>query len=369
MTPTSRLADLGYRGLLRPALFRASGGDPEQVHHATLSGLARMARSRPALAAATAVCAGHRQSVEVAGIRFLGIVGLAAGMDKDGEAVRAWAALGFGHVELGTVTAHGQPGNDRPRLFRLPASRALINRMGFNNAGARALADRLDAAGIRRGNYATGIPIGISIGKSKVTPLAEAAEDYLISLRLLAPHADYVAVNVSSPNTPGLRRLQDADALRELLSAIVTEAWQLAGGRPPVPIFVKVAPDLEEPALEELLAVCAEAGAEGLIATNTTLSRDGIDPADEIRAAESGGLSGAPLTVRARSVVRFLAERTTLPIIGVGGILSRDDGQAMLDAGARLLQIYTGFIYGGPALVSELNLLRPQPLRTPERLG
>jgi dihydroorotate dehydrogenase len=357
MTPTGRLADLGYRGLLRPALFRAYDGDAEQVHHATLSALAKMARSRPALATAAALSARHREPVELAGIRFPGIVGLAAGMDKDGVAVRAWAALGFGHVELGTVTAQGQPGNDRPRLFRLPASRALINRMGFNNAGAQALADRLATAGIRRGNYATGIPIGISIGKSKVTPLVEAAEDYLTSLRVLAPYADYVAVNVSSPNTPGLRRLQDADALRELLAALVTEAWQVGSGRPPVPIFVKVAPDLEEPALEEFLAVCAGAGAEGLIATNTTLSRDGIDPADAARAAESGGLSGAPLTARARSVVRFLAERTTLPIIGVGGILSRDDGQAMLDAGASLIQVYTGYVYRGPALVSELNRL------------
>jgi len=360
MTPLSRLTDLGYRSVLRPALFRAYGGDAEQVHHTTLSALARMARSRPALAAAAALCARHLESVDVAGIRFPGIVGLAAGMDKDGVAVRAWAALGFGHVELGTVTAQGQPGNDRPRLFRLPASRALINRMGFNNAGAQALADRLASAGIRRGNHAAGIPIGISIGKSKITPLAEAAENYLTSLRLLAPHADYLAVNVSSPNTPGLRRLQDAAALRELLRALTTEAWQLAAGRPSVPIFVKVAPDLDEPALEELIGVCVEAGAEGLIATNTTLSRDGIDPADAARAVESGGLSGAPLAARARAVVRFLAERTSLPIIGVGGILSRDDGQAMLDAGASLIQVFTGYVYRGPALVSELNRRRPR---------
>ena len=179
---------------------------------------------------------------------------------------------------------------------------------------------------------AVGIPIGISIGKTKNVPLAEAAEDYLASLRTVARYADYVAINVSSPNTPGLRSLQDAKTLAELISTLVNEAWLLAGGAPPVPILVKVAPDLTEDALEEILQVGTEAGAEGLIATNTTVARDGIS-ADQPLAAEAGGLSGAPLTRRARQVVRFLAERTTLPIIGVGGIMSRDDGQAMLDAG------------------------------------
>jgi dihydroorotate dehydrogenase len=353
------LADLGYRRLLRPALFRAYGGDAEQVHDRTLSAIAALARNRPALALAAALCARHRHPVEVAGIRFPGLVGLAAGMDKNGNAVRSWAALGFGHVELGTVTANPQPGNERPRLFRLPASLALLNRMGFNNHGAAALAERLLAAGVGRGNMVAGIPIGVSIGKSKTTPLAEAAEDYLCSLRLLVPFADYLAINVSSPNTPGLRTLQDAVALRELLGALVAETWRLAAGQPPVPIMVKVSPDLDETALEELLAVCTEGGAEGLIATNTTLARDGLDPAYAALAAETGGLSGAPLAARARAVVRFLAERTSLPIIGVGGVLSRDDGQAMLDAGASLIQIYTGYVYRGPNLVTELNRLDP----------
>ncbi|MGH3337415.1 MAG: dihydroorotate dehydrogenase (quinone), partial [Propionibacteriaceae bacterium] len=219
-----------------------------------------------------------------------------------------------------------------------------------------ALADRLAAIGVSRGNLAVGIPIGISIGKTKSVPLAEAADDYLASLRAVARYADYVAINVSSPNTPGLRSLQDSQTLADLISALVTEAWQLAAGAPPLPIFVKVAPDLTEAALEEVVQVCADAGAEGLIATNTTVSRDGIS-ADQPLAAEAGGLSGAPLTRRAREVVRFLAERTTLPIIGVGGIMGRDDGQAMLDAGASLLQIYTGYIYSGPALVDDLNRL------------
>jgi dihydroorotate dehydrogenase len=284
------------------------------------------------------------------------MVGLAAGMDKDGVGTKSWGSLGFGYVELGTVTAQPQSGNDKPRLFRLPGSRAIINRMGFNNRGAPALADRLAAIGVSRGNLAVGIPIGISIGKTKSVPLAEVGDDYLASLRAVARYADYVAINVSSPNTPGLRSLQDARTLAELISALVNEAWQLAAGGPPVPIFVKVAPDLTMAALEEVVQVSTEAGAEGLIATNTTLSRDGIS-ADQPLAAEAGGLSGAPLTQRAREVVRFLAERTTLPIIGVGGIMSRDDGQAMLDAGASLLQIYTGFIYSGPALVDDLNRL------------
>ena len=354
------LGDLAYRQALRPVLFRSYGGDAERVHERTLAMIAKLGESKAARAATAALCARHRTPVVVAGIRFPGLVGLAAGMDKDGAAVRTWGALGFGHVELGTVTAHAQPGNERPRLFRLPASSALINRMGFNNAGAEALADRLAGAGIVRGNSAVGIPLGISIGKSKITPLAEAAEDYLTSLRLLAPYADYLAINVSSPNTQGLRSLQDAGALRQLIDALVAEAWQLAGGRLPAPIFVKVAPDLTDSALEEVLAVCTDAGAEGLIATNTTLARDGLHPADQARAVESGGLSGAPLARRARHVVSFLAARSSLPIIGVGAIMSPDDGQAMLDAGAQLLQVYTGYVYRGPSLISQLNRLSPR---------
>jgi dihydroorotate dehydrogenase len=230
--------------------------------------------------------------------------------------------------------------------------------MGFNNRGAQALADRLATAGAARGNLAVGIPIGISIGKTKNVALADATEDYLVSLRTLVPYADYVAVNVSSPNTPGLRSLQDAEALAELIRALVSEAWRLAAGRPPVPIFVKVAPDLTESALDDVVSVCSDGGVEGMIATNTTLSRDGL-LADQSHVAEAGGLSGTPLTRRAREVVRLLAARTSLPIIGVGGIMSRDDGQAMLDAGASLLQIYTGYVYAGPALVDDLNRLEP----------
>ncbi|HEU5485659.1 MAG TPA: quinone-dependent dihydroorotate dehydrogenase [Microlunatus sp.] len=345
-----------YRRLVRPVLFRAYGGDAERVHEQTLRTVAAVGRLAPLRAAARSLLARHRSPVTVAGVEFASPVGVAAGLDKDGVAVESWAALGFGFAELGTVTAQAQPGNDRPRLFRLPQSTAIINRMGFNNHGAEALAQRLAVAGVRRGNGAIGMPVGISIGKTKVTPLDRATEDYLTSLRLLAPYADYLAVNVSSPNTPGLRSLQDADSLAGLVGSLTAEAAQLAGetGRP-VPVFVKLAPDLTDSALEEAVQVVENAGAAGLIATNTTLSRHGIAPSDAARAAEAGGLSGAPLTARARQVVAFLTARTRLPVIGVGGVVTPDDGLALLDAGAQLIQVYTGFVYGGPALITGLN--------------
>ena len=337
-----------YRRLVRPVLFRAYGGDAERVHEQTLAVLGGLGRVAPLRAGTRALAGRHRRAVTVAGIDFPSPVGVAAGLDKNGLAVRSWSALGFGFAELGTVTAEAQPGNDRPRLFRLPASRAIVNRMGFNNHGAPALAARLAAAGIRRGNDRVGMPLGVSIGKTKVTPLAEATEDYLTSLRLLAPYADYVAVNVSSPNTPGLRTLQDPDSLTGLVTALTAEAAGL-------PVFVKLAPDLSYEALEQAVDVVERAGAAGLIATNTTLSRDRVDPAEADRAAEAGGLSGAPLTIRAREVVGFLAARTDLPVIGVGGVMTPDDGLALVDAGARLIQVYTGYVYGGPSLVAGLN--------------
>jgi dihydroorotate dehydrogenase len=358
--------DVGYRRLLRPLLFASYGGDAERVHEATLAALARLGESPVALRAVAALTAGPRRPVTVAGIEFPGLVGVAAGLDKNGLGVKAWAALGFGHAELGTVTARPQPGNDRPRLFRLPDSRAVVNRMGFNNLGADALAERLRSAGVVRGNGAVGMPLGVSIGKTKTTPLTEATEDYLTSFRTVSPYADYVAVNVSSPNTPGLRTLQDRAALHELVVALVAEARALSGLGAPVPVFVKLAPDLTTPALDELLEVCLDAGISGLIATNTTLARDGIAPRDAPRGAEAGGLSGAPLSHRAREVVAHLTAAAGLPVIGVGGIMTRDDARAMLDAGASLLQLYTGYIYGGPALVRSINELDPAsgPRRT-----
>ena len=346
----------GYERLLRPVLFRA---DAERVHEATLRVIGTAGRLRPAARVAARLAGRHRTPVTVAGVEFPGRVGLAAGMDKNAVGIRAWAGLGFSHVEVGTVTARPQSGNDRPRLFRLPASRAIINRMGFNNLGAQVVADRLAAAGAVRGRDTLGLRVGVSIGKSKVTTMDAAVEDYLTSLTAVAPYADYVAVNVSSPNTPGLRGLQDADALRNLVGALVARTRQLDPPAP-VPLLVKIAPDLAEPAVAQILEVCLAAGVRGLIAANTTLSRAGVAAADERLAEEAGGLSGAPLTVRARELVSYLARHTDLPVIGVGGILTADDGRAMLDAGASLLQVYTGFVYAGPGLVADLNRIGGQ---------
>lgn len=327
-----------YSGLARRALFRIGDGDAEAAHEWTLRRLAALSR-RPALLAALRRWYAVDAPRTVFGIRFPNPVGLAAGLDKDGRALPAWPALGFGFVEVGTVTRYAQPGNPRPRLFRLPEREAIINRMGFNNAGAQALADRL------AGQPPLRVPLGISLGKSKVTPLEDAVEDYLASLRMLRPYADYIAVNVSSPNTPGLRTLQDRDHLAALLGALRAEA----GG---TPVLVKIAPDLTDQAIGEVLQVCTEYGAAGVIATNTTLSREGV--AGPV-AAEAGGLSGRPLAERAREVVAFVHKESDLPVIGVGGIVDPDDASRMFDAGASLVQLYTGFVYRGPALVRAIS--------------
>ncbi|WP_420174983.1 quinone-dependent dihydroorotate dehydrogenase [Luteococcus sp. OSA5] len=346
----------GYQQVLRPGLFRLRGGDAEAIHEDMIRALGAAGRLPAPAQRLAGAALGRRGGATVAGIQFPGRVGVAAGLDKNGIAARAWAGLGFGFAELGTVTAQAQPGNPKPRLFRAKQSEAIINRMGFNNEGAQALASRLEEWGVQRGNRALGIPLGISLGKTKVTPLDGAVEDYLTSLRLLADKADYVAVNISSPNTPGLRSLQDGDALRELTKALVTEA-RVLNEVSPVPIFVKVAPDLTWEALDEVLETCEQAGVSGLIATNTTLGRDGLKGSDVRLAAEAGGLSGAPLTVRSREVVARIVERSALPVMGVGGIMTPADAQAMFDAGARLVQVYSGFIYNGPALVRGINSL------------
>ncbi|MBV1850404.1 quinone-dependent dihydroorotate dehydrogenase [Catellatospora tritici] len=325
-----------FEKVARPVLFRLGGGDAEHAHEWTLRRLAALS-GRPTLLAALRRRYATAAPVEAFGVRFPNPVGLAAGMDKNGVALRAWPALGFGFVEVGTVTAHAQPGNDRPRLFRLPSSQAVINRMGFNNEGAHALAKRLAQLG------PLGVPLGISLGKSKVTPLEDAVADYRASYDALRDFGDYFAVNVSSPNTPGLRSLQDKDSLDAILAA-------LSG---PKPVLVKIAPDLTEQAIAELLEVCLARGVAGLIATNTTLSRDGVAAADQGTAGQAGGLSGAPLTERAHKVVSFVHTETAgqLPIVGVGGLMTPDDVTRMFDAGASLVQLYTGFIYHGPALV------------------
>ncbi|HVV10406.1 MAG TPA: quinone-dependent dihydroorotate dehydrogenase [Amycolatopsis sp.] len=335
-----------FEKLIRPVMYRLSADDPEVVHERTVRALGLL-RSTPAVLRRRFAA---DDPATVFGVRFPNRVGLAAGMDKDGRALHAWPALGFGFVEVGTVTRLAQPGNPKPRLFTLAESGAIVNRMGFNNAGAEALAARLAASG------KPPVPLGVSIGKSKVVPLEDAVEDYCSSLRTLYEYADYFAVNVSSPNTPNLRALQDKSALAELLSELRAASASLAKGTP-TPLLVKVAPDLTDSALGELLEVCAAHGVAGLIATNTTLSREGLTGRDAVVGKETGGLSGRPLAARAREVVRFVHKHTEgrLPIIGVGGILGGSDAREMLDAGASLVQLYTGFALKGPGLVREVN--------------
>jgi dihydroorotate dehydrogenase len=352
-SPLDRGLEAGYRRLARPVLFRQGGGDAETAHRRTLAMLAWSARHGWSAAAAQRVLAADPLSRNVFGLDFPSPVGVAAGLDKDGVALPAWSMLGFGFVELGTVTAVPQRGSPRPRVFRLAESAAVINRMGFPNAGAAALAHRLTSL------PDVGIPVGISLGKSAITPVDRAVPDYLTSFRAVEPHADYIAINVSSPNTVGLRGLQDRGPLDELLAALVAEAGRLARptrrrGRP-VPVLVKIAPDLTDGAIADVLEVCENRGAAGLIAVNTTTGRGGLTPSDLARGTERGGLSGAPLFPRALEVVRFVTGRTGLPVIGVGGISTPEDGLAMLDAGASLIQLYTGLIYAGPGLVRDLN--------------
>lgn len=304
------------------------------------------------------------------GIDFPHRVGLAAGLDKDGRALRAWPLVGFGFVEVGTVTAFAQPGNPRPRLFRLPADEAVINRMGFNNDGSAALAARLERLG------PLPVPLGISIGKSKITPVESAVDDYLMSLRRLHRFADYVAVNVSSPNTPGLRSLQGTDALRRLVDALIDTSSRLAAddGRD-VPLVVKVAPDLTDSAVHELVDVCLEHGVRGVIAANTTVDRSILTTAGTV-ASEVGGLSGRPLLPRALEVVRAVREHAgrRLAVIGVGGIRSADDARRMVEAGADLVQLYTGLIYEGPGVLRAIrrgmaagSMADPGSMTDPER--
>lgn len=344
----------GYSKLLRPALFTSNMGDPEEIHRQMIKLLGQLPDR--ILQAVSDVLGKQSNPVTIAGVYFPGRVGVAAGLDKDADAIRAWGPLGFGFAELGTVTARAQPGNRPPRLFRLPHSRAVINRMGFNNCGAEAMAAHLQQAGVRRGNQWLGIPFGISIGKTKVTALGEAVADYLASFDAVAPFADYLAINVSSPNTPGLRSLQDRSELQKLLRALIDRARQRHPDKP-IPLFVKVAPDMTTRQLGEIISVCEDEGAAGLIATNTTTSRMHLHPCELHLANQAGGLSGAPLTRRALQTVEFIVGHTDLPVMGAGGIMTPRDAQHMFDAGAQLVQIYTGFIYAGPALVLGINTL------------
>jgi dihydroorotate dehydrogenase len=320
-----------YR-LLRRALFLAP---PERIHTWVFAGLRaattpaalrhllarRLKPSAPALAST------------VFGIRFPGPMGLAAGFDKDGLGVGTWGALGFGHFEVGTVTAQPQPGNPPPRMFRLPADRALLNRMGFNNHGARALAAQLTG-------QSSEVPIGVNIGKTKVTPPEGAAADYAESARLLGPLAAYLVVNVSSPNTPGLRDLQSVESLRPILAAVLAETS--------TPVLVKIAPDLADGDIDDIADLAVELGLAGIVATNTTVSRDGL-ATPGVDGLGPGGISGPPVARRSAQVLRRLYRRVgdRLVLISVGGIETPDDAWERIVLGASLLQGYTGFVYGG----------------------
>lgn len=329
-----------YERTTRPLLFAL---DPERAHHLAIGSL-RIASSFPGALRALRKFEPPANPTTVFGLTFRNRIGLAAGFDKNGVALPAWTALGFGFVEIGTVTAQAQPGNEKPRIFRYPEQQALINRLGFNNDGADAVAERLRR--LRASGRWPHIPVGINIGKSKITPLEEAPDDYLYSFRRLREFADYLVLNVSSPNTPGLHALQEIAALTELLRVI-----REANDAPRKPVLLKIAPDLALEDLDEIVAACEQYGIAGLIATNTTLDHSSILRTGD----QGGGLSGAPLREKSTAFVRALRGRTSLPIIGVGGIMDGPSAREKLEAGAALIQIYTGYIYRGPGFLRELG--------------
>jgi dihydroorotate dehydrogenase len=331
-------------GLARHFLFHL---DPETTHDLTLAALAGAQRT-------PLICGvAQRRVVDpvvVAGLKFPNRIGLAAGLDKNGRCIDGLGAIGFGFVEVGTVTPRAQPGNPKPRMFRLPDAQALINRLGFNNEGLAVFIANVKRARFReRGGI-----LGLNIGKNADTPISAAVNDYLIGLAGVYPHADYVTVNISSPNTANLRALQADDALATLLGALQTRRVELARQHARVvPMFVKIAPDLEPAQVQQIAAALREYKVDGVVATNTTIARDAVQHLEHGR--EAGGLSGAPVFESSNRVIRLLraALGPAFPIIGVGGVMSGADARAKVDAGADLVQIYTGFIYKGPTLVTE----------------
>jgi dihydroorotate dehydrogenase len=323
-----------YERLVRPLLFSL---DPETAHDLTLKFL-----SVAGTFLLLRVYQPNSKPTTVFGITFPHPVGLAAGFDKNGVALPAWAALGFGFVEVGTVTAKAQSGNLKPRIFRLSQEEALINRLGFNNEGADAVAARLGR--LRDAGRWPKIPIGINIGKSRATPLEEAAGDYAYSFDKLAPFADYIALNVSSPNTPGLRSLQESEALSNLLRAIREQNTAKK------PVLLKIAPDLTESELERIINACEAHAVAGIIATNTTIDHAGIPK----KLDQEGGLSGRPLSEKSTALIRTIRVRTELPIIASGGIFGAESAREKIEAGSQLLQVYTGYIYRGPGLLREI---------------
>lgn len=333
-----------YRNVVRPLAFAM---DPEQAHYRTM-GLFRIGLALPLVGAALrrslSVIAASEDAVEVAGLQFPHRVGLAAGFDKDGRWLVPLSSMGFAFVEVGTITPKPQPGNPKPRLFRLKADRGLINRMGFNNGGLDALIDRLK-------DRPAGLIVGGNIGRNKVTPNERAGDDYLTCFQGLHPHVDYFAVNVSSPNTPGLRELQDRAPLTALLNRLQEYNRAQSVRRP---VFLKIAPDLSDAQLDDIVALVADTGIDGVIATNTTISREGLKtPSCDVESLGAGGLSGAPVRARSTEVVRYLRQRGDFAIIGVGGVEDGPTAREKLEAGANLVQVYSGMVYSGPGIVRE----------------
>ncbi|HKP01783.1 MAG TPA: quinone-dependent dihydroorotate dehydrogenase [Chthoniobacterales bacterium] len=328
-----------YKFVVRPALFTLSA---EAAHNLAIRAL-RAASTRPSMLRQLERFAPEPNPKRLFGLTFPNPIGLAAGFDKNGVAIPALAALGFGLVEIGTVTAKSQPGNPKPRIFRYSEQEALINRLGFNNDGADVVAARLRE--VRDSGRWPKIPVGINIGKSKITPIEEATEDYLYSFRLLSAQADYVVLNVSSPNTPGLRSLQGKDALEELLGSIRSE--NQASRKP---VLLKIAPDLSLPELEEVIGISEQNDIAGIIATNTTLDHSAIPPSHD----QQGGLSGRPLRQKSTEMVRAITARSRLPVIASGGIVDAESAREKWEAGAQLLQVYTGYVYRGPGLLREI---------------
>jgi dihydroorotate dehydrogenase len=340
-----------YRAILRPLTFRL---DPEAAHERLVRWLERAQPSRTfcSLLEHLYGYSDERMEQELFGLRFRNPIGLAAGFDKNGRLIHILPCLGFGFLEIGTVTFRPQTGNPKPRLFRLPEHQALINRLGFNNEGAERVAERL--AKMSKAS----VPLGINIGKSRDVSLEEASEDYLRSFRLLYPYGDYFAINVSSPNTPGLRELQGGERLRELLRALNAENERLSSqsGSRPKPLLLKIAPDLNELQLDEILNVIRAEHVAGIIATNTTTAREGLCE-HEASIHREGGLSGRPLAARATAIIRAIRQMKggAPPVIGVGGIMNGADAWEKIEAGASLIQIYTGLIYEGPGLVRRIK--------------
>lgn len=336
-----------YKFLIRPVLFLFP---PEFIHHFTFNVLRFAAKVPGLMKLVRAQHTVENKSLErkLFGLTFKNPVGLAAGFDKDAKLIDELSAFGFGFIEIGTLTPKPQLGNDKPRLFRLPEDQAVINRMGFNNQGVTIAVERLK-------NRKSNVIVGGNIGKNKVTPNEKAFEDYNTCFEALYPYVDYFVVNVSSPNTPNLRELQEKEPLKKLLSEV--KALSLAKEKPK-PVLLKIAPDLNEAQLKDVVEILLETKTDGVIATNTTISREGLRTSpDQITAIGNGGLSGKPLTKRSTEVISFLRSKLgpAYPIIGVGGIMSAQDALNKLNAGADLVQIYTGFIYEGPGLIKSIN--------------